>query len=93
VRVVSDLVQVVKIKDVPPVYPSSARSARAQGVVVIEATINREGRVEKATVLRSVPLLDQAALDAVRQWLFQPQLLNGAAIPVVVTLTVPFTLK
>jgi protein TonB len=93
VKVVSDLVQLVKIKDVPPVYPSTARSAQVQGVVIIEAIIDREGRVEKATVLRSVPLLDQAALDAVRQWQFKPQFLNGTAIPVVVILTVPFTLK
>ena len=92
-KVASYLVQLVKIKDVPPVYPSSARAARVQGVVVIEATIDRDGRVENATVLRSVPLLDQAALDAVRQWEFKPQLLNGTAIPVVVTLPVPFALK
>ena len=93
VKVGSYLVQMVKIKDVPSVYPSSARSARVPGVVVIEATIDPDGRVENATVLRSVPLLDQAALDAVRQWEFKPQLLNGTAIPVVVTLSVPFALK
>jgi protein TonB len=53
-----------------------------QVVVIIEAIIDREGRVEKATVLQSVPLLDEAALDAVRQWQFKPQFLNGTAISV-----------
>ena len=93
VKVGSVLVQLVKIKDVPPVYPSAARGARVQGTVVIEATIESDGTVESARVLRSIPPLDQAALEAVRQWRFKPTLLNGAAIPVVVMLTVPFTLQ
>jgi periplasmic protein TonB len=93
VKVSSVLVQLVKIKDVPPVYPSAARGARVQGTVVIETTIESDGTVESARVLRSIPPLDQAALEAVREWRFKPALLNGAAIPVVVTLTVPFTLQ
>ena len=55
-------------KDVKPVYPPIAQSARVQGVVIIEATIGPDGRVQEAKVLRSIPLLDAAALDAVKQW-------------------------
>jgi protein TonB len=49
--------------------------------------------VVNARVLRSVPLLDQAALDAVRQWVFTPTLLNGVPVPVIMTVTVNFTLQ
>ena len=76
-----------------PVYPSIAQSARVQGVVIVEATIGPDGRVSDARVLRSIPLLDQAALDAVRQWVFTPTLLNGVPVPVIMTVTVNFTLQ
>ena len=82
-----------KIRDVRPVYPPIAQSARVQGVVIIEATIGLDGRVTDAKVLRSVPLLDQAALDAVRKWEFTPTLLNGVPVPVIMTVTVNFTLQ
>ena len=58
----------IKIKDVAPVYPAIARSARVTGAVTVEATIGEDGKVADARVVKSVPLLDQAALDAVRQW-------------------------
>ena len=58
---------------------------------MIEATIDEEGKVADARVVKSVPLLDQAALDAVRQWEYQPSLLNGVPTPVVMTVTVKFT--
>ena len=77
----------------PPVYPQIAQSARVQGVVIIEATIDRTGKVTQTRVLRSVPLLDQAALDAVRKWEYEPTLVNGVAVPVIVTVTVKFTLE
>jgi TonB family protein len=80
-----------KIKDVTPVYPAIARSARVAGVVTIEATIGADGKVEETKVVRSIPLLDQAALDAVRQWEYTPSLLNGVPVPVVVTVTINFT--
>ena len=64
-----------------------------QGVVIIEATIGPDGRVKDAKVLRSIPLLDQAALDAVKQWTFTPTLLNGVPVPVIMTVTVNFTLQ
>jgi protein TonB len=82
-----------KTRNVPPEYPGIAQRARVQGMVIIEATINREGRVSEARVLRSIPLLDQAALDAVRQWEYEPTLLNGVPVPLIMTVTVNFTLS
>jgi TonB family protein len=79
-----------KIKDVKPVYPAIAQSARVAGVVTIEATIGPDGKVIDAKVVRSIPLLDQAALDAVRQWEYTPTLLNGVPVPVLVTVTINF---
>ncbi len=80
-----------KIKDVQPVYPALAQSARVGGEVTIEATIGADGKVIDATVVRSIPLLDQAALDAVRQWEYLPTILNGEPVPVLVTVTINFT--
>jgi protein TonB len=93
VRVGGNIKAPQKVKDVKPVYPSIAQSARVQGVVIIEATIGPDGKVKDAKVLRSIPLLDQAALDAVRQWEFTPTLLNGVPVPVIMTVTVNFTLQ
>jgi len=80
-----------KIKDVKPVYPAIAQSARVAGVVTIEATIGFDGKVVDAKVVHSVPLLDQAALDAVRQWEYSPTLLNGVPVSVLVTVKINFT--
>jgi TonB family protein len=80
-----------KIKDVPPVYPAIAQSARVSGQVTIEATIGADGKIVDAKVVRSIPLLDQAALDAVRQWEYLPTMLNGVPVPVIVTVTINFT--
>ena len=93
VRLHSGMKAPTKLGDVMPVYPSLARSARVQGVVILEAVLDAKGRVESVRVLRSIPLLDQAAADAVQQWRFTPALLNGEAVPVVMTVTVNFTLK
>ena len=82
-----------KVTDVNPVYPPIAQSARVQGVVIIEAIIGPDGRVTEAKVLRSIPLLDAAALDAVKQWVYTPTLLNGVPVPVIMTVTVNFTLQ
>jgi protein TonB len=62
-------------------------------VVIVEATVDAQGRVRNAKVLRSIPMLDQAALDAVSQWEFEPTLLNGVPVPVMMTVTVNFTLQ
>ena len=81
------------VKRVPPVYPPIAVNAQVQGVVILEATVGRDGRVEDVEVLRSVPLLDKAAIDAVRQWVYAPLLLNGQAEGFVLTVTVSFSLS
>jgi protein TonB len=83
----------VKTSDVAPVYPLIAKQARVQGVVILEAVLDAQGRVESVRVLRSIPQLDRAAVDAVQQWRFTPALLNGQAVPVVMTVTVNFTLQ
>jgi protein TonB len=63
-----------------------------QGVVILEARIGIDGKVTNARVLRSIPLLDQAAIDAVMQWEFTPTLLNGQPVAIIMTTTVQFTL-
>jgi protein TonB len=82
----------VQLSKVNPVYPPIALSARVQGVVILELTLDAQGFVTDARVLRSIPLLDQAAIDAVRQWQYAPTLLNGVPVPIVMTATVQFTL-
>ncbi len=93
VRVGGNIKPPTKTRDVKPIYPPIAQSARVQGVVIIEATIGADGRVKEAKVLRGQPLLDQAALDAVKQWQFTPTLLNNVPVPVIMTVTVNFTLQ
>jgi TonB family protein len=92
VRVGGNVTQPTKTKHVAPVYPAIAQSAHVQGVVILEAVIGVDGKVQDARILRSIPLLDQAALDAVKQWEFTPTLLNGSPVPVIMTMTVQFTL-
>ena len=81
-----------RIVYVKPEYPASARAANVQGVVVLEAQIESDGHVCNVRVVRSIPLLDQSAIDAVLKWRFTPPKLNGAAVPVIMTMTVNFTL-
>lgn len=82
-----------KIKDVRPVYPAVAQDARVQGIVILEVRIDEDGRVSDARIVRPVALLDQAALDAVLQWEYEPTMLDGRAVPVLMTVTVNFTLQ
>lgn len=93
IRVGDGITAPTKIHDVAPAYPAIAQSARVQGVVIIQATIGVDGTVVDAKVLRSMPLLDAAALDAVRQWRYTPTRLNGAPVAVVMTVTVNFQLR
>ena len=82
-----------RVAYVAPVYPPVAQAARLEGIVITEATISSSGSVVNARVLRSSPLLDEAALAAVRQWRYTPTLLNGVPVPVIMTVTVQFTIK
>src|ERR1043166_3918241 len=82
-----------KIKDVRPVYPSDAIRTGVQSMVYVQATIGTDGKVTNAVIMRSIPLLDAAALDAVRQWEFTPSLLTGQPIAVTITATVNFSVQ
>jgi TonB family protein len=82
-----------KIKHVNPVYPAAARDAKISGVVILEARIEVDGRIREAQVVRSIPELDGAALDAVKQWEFVPQLVDGMPTPVTMTMTIQFSLN
>jgi protein TonB len=81
-----------KLVDVRPVYPPDAIKARISGEVVIEATISPTGDVEFARVVTGMPMLDEAALEAVRQWKYTPTLRNGQAVSVTLVTTVTFAL-
>lgn len=93
VRVGGNIKPPAKLVDVRPVYPQEALAARITGIVVLEAVVGPDGAVADARVIQSVPLLDAAAVEAVRQWRFEPTFLNGAAVPVIMTVTVNFALK
>jgi protein TonB len=90
-RVGGDIAEPKKIVDARPVYPQAAQDAKISGVVIMEVVIDTTGGVRDAKVLRSVPMLDQAALDAVKRWRFTPTLLNGAPQEVIMTVTMNFT--
>jgi len=81
-----------KIAGAAPVYPEIARAARVEGLVILEATIDERGVVTDARVLRSVPLLDPAALAALKEWRYTPTLLNGVPVRVLMTVTFRFSL-
>ncbi len=82
-----------KLVHVPPVYPEIAVTARVQGVVIIECTIGVDGSVVGTRIVRGIPLLDSAAEEAVRQWKFAPTLWDGVPVPVIMTVTVHFSLS
>ena len=93
VRVGGSVMAPNQIRKVQPVYPEEARAAGVKGVVILEAIIDQQGRVSEVRVLRSLPLLDEAAIDAVRQWEYTPTMLNGLPVPIVMTVTVQFALE
>ncbi len=78
---------------VDPVYPVLAVSAGLEGTVILEAIVDRDGRVESLRVLRSQGVLDRAALDAVKQWRYSPVLLNGQPEKFILTVVVSFKLE
>jgi TonB family protein len=75
---------------VAPVYRPIAQSAHVSGEVVLDATIGSDGRPGDLRVLHSIPLLDQAAIDAVRQWRFEPPTARGASAPIRAPITIVF---
>lgn len=80
------------IRKVKPVYPLIARQARVEGVLILEATTDEQGRVNHVEVIRSIPLLEQAAVEAVRQWIYEPMIINGKPRAVIFKVKVNFVL-
>jgi protein TonB len=75
---------------VEPIYPPLAASAQLGGVVILEALVDDDGCVKSVTVLRRVPLLTAAAVEAVKEWRYSPLVLNGAPTPFILTVTLNF---
>jgi protein TonB len=81
------------IRKVIPTYPAIGRAVRAQGTVQLQATISREGTIENLRAVSGPPILQQAAVDAVKQWRYRPYLLNGDPVEVETTINVDFKLN
>lgn len=90
VRVGGTIATPRKITDARPVLSAWAARTDVRGVVIVDIVIGADGAVSDAKILRSIPLFDQAALDAVRQWRYEPTQLNGRPVPVIMTVTVAF---
>jgi protein TonB len=83
------------IRRVEPEYPPMAMAAQYEGLVILEALVGEDGRVEDVRLLRSAGMagvLDRAALTAVRQWQYSPLLLNGHRTKFLLTVTLSFTI-
>jgi TonB family protein len=92
-RVGGDVKAPIIVTRVEPAYSEEARKARISGIVILEALIDKNGDVREVNVLKPLPFgLDQAAVDAVRQWKFKPALIKGEPVDVVFNLTVNFKL-
>jgi len=78
------------VRRVAPVYPDIAAKARLAGIVILEAIISPSGHVTDVKVLRGVPMLDEAAVEAVRQWVYTPTLLGGIPVEIALVVTVNF---
>ena len=78
---------------VEPRYPPIAQNAHVAGAVVLEAVVDKTGRVQSVRVVRGIPLLNDSAVEAVKQWRYSPLMLNGQATPFILTVTVTFRLQ
>ncbi len=93
VRIGGQIAQPKKIRDVKPVYPDLAVASRVSALVILEAEVDTRGQVKTVKVLRGHPLFDDAAMEAVKQWRYQPLLLNGEPTGFILTVTVQFNLQ
>lgn len=93
VRAIGDIKPPRLIKKVEPIYPEEAKKAGVEGIVILEAETDEQGNIVRTKVLRSIPLLDQAAIDAVRQWKYEPAIIEGKPTGIVFTVTVSFQLR
>ena len=90
IRVGGQIATPALLSRVAPTFPEAAARAGVRGAVVLEATVDKSGRVESVRVVRSVPQLEKAAIDAVKQWRYSPLLLDGESMAFIVTVTVSF---
>ena len=81
------------VKKVDPIYPEIAKKVHVEDSVILEVTIDTNGKTQKIKVLRSIPLLNQAAIDAVKQWVYEPLIIDGQRRNVISTVAVSFKLK
>ena len=93
VRIGGNIQAPTLVRRVEPTYPDITLLAKVTGLVILEASVGADGTVESVRVLRSVKFLDQAAIDAVKQWRYQPLVLNGVATPFVLSVTLNFSVK
>jgi protein TonB len=93
IRVGGNVQQAKLVRQPKPAYPPLAKQARIQGVVHLSAIIAKDGTIQKLEVLNGHPLLVPAALEAVKQWIYQPTLLNGEPVEVITQIDVNFTLS
>jgi TonB family protein len=93
IRVGGNVQQANLITQIRPVYPPEAKAARVQGRVRFEATIGPDGHVQNLKVLSGPPLLVDSALEAVKQWVYKPTLLNGQPVTVLTVVDVNYTLS
>jgi len=93
VRIGGQIKEPKKIRDVRPVYPDLAVQSRVSALVILEAEVDTRGYVRAAKILRGHPLFDEAAMEAVKQWRYQPLLLNGEPTGFVLTVTINFNLQ
>ena len=93
IRVPARIAEANLIYDVPPKYPPEAGQARIEGTVVLVAVIGKDGSVEDVRVENGLPVLAQAAVDAVKQWRYKPYMLNGEPVEVASRITINFTLS
>lgn len=93
VRIGGNIQAPTLVRRVEPAYPEIAVVAKVGGIVILEATVGVDGTVESVRVLRGVKFLDQAAVDAVKQWRYSPLVLNGLPTPFVLSVTLSFSVK
>jgi TonB family protein len=90
IRVGGNVIATNLISQVKPIYPTLAKETRVEGMVILEAEIDKDGSIENLKVISGHPLLVQAAIDAVKQWRYKPTMMNGEAVAVVTTISVNF---
>jgi TonB family protein len=81
------------MKKVEPIYPEEARKAGIEGIVILEAMTDEKGNIARVKVLKSIPELDQAAINSLKQWKYEPTIIDGKPTPIVFTVTIRFQLK